>query len=309
MITLLFALLTSQAQGCTLTKPATLKIGCTVDCEESYKTALQNAAQANGYQIEIVTIGESGSAASALAQLDGFLSPGGHDIDPSFFTKKVSAAERARLTEMHSRLGNDGISEPRHLQRDRHEYKLMTEYFKNPRFNNMPLLGVCYGMQMMAAAHDVPLHVDITEQLGLPAQRRVNNQITFTSMDKGRLAALPNTFRAYKFHHQAVNAEAIAANPQLYRNLKVRAKSNDGKIAEIIETVDRPAVGVQFHSEARGQQDPKVAPALFGWFLRQACANRNFKTQSAPVAPAPRPAKPPIKPPEPPAEGGSTFMQ
>lgn len=184
MISFLFALL-ANLQACTLTTPGVIKVGCTIDCGDSYKTALQNAAREQGYRIEIQTIAPGGDPARSLAAFDGFLSPGGHDIDPQYFSKRVSPQEQQRLRALHQRFGNDGQVNPEHAQRDSHEYKLMTEYFKNPALANMPLLGICYGMQMMAAANDVPLYVDITEELGVPAQRRVSNQIRFTSMEKG----------------------------------------------------------------------------------------------------------------------------
>jgi len=222
-----------------------------------------------------------------LAGLDGILSPGGHDIHPSYFTRRASAADRLRMEQLHAQYGNDGNTQPRHLARDRHENAVMRAYFSDPRFERMPLLGVCYGMQMMAAVHDVPLYVDLEAELRIPAQRGVHNEIRFTSSDRGLLGALPATFSAYKNHHQGVSLEALRRNPELGRNLRVRATSHNGRVAEVLEAVNRPAVGVQFHSEARGQNDARVAPAIFGWLLKQACRNQNLRTAPARRAPPP----------------------
>src|SRR5579859_5123816 len=69
---------------CTLAPGAALRIGCTVDCSEDYvESALRQAADRLGYKIE--SIARIANASDAV-RYDAIVSPGGHDIDPKYFT-------------------------------------------------------------------------------------------------------------------------------------------------------------------------------------------------------------------------------
>lgn len=264
---------TSAAAQCTLPRGAVLRVGCTVGCPPDYVNAVREAARTLGYAVEFATIRPParGHYERILGAYDAILSPGGHDIDPSYYSLKVPPEMAEQLKEKHRRYGNAGRTSPDFAARDAHESALMKAYFNDDTLKRTPLLGVCYGMQMLAAVHGTPLYVDITADLGIPARRGVRDLITFEGEPGALGPVLNGPFQGFKNHHQAVDLGYIRAHPELYPDLTVRATSNDGKIPEIIEAVGRPAVGIQFHAEI---SERRVANAVYGWLLTQACEKR-----------------------------------
>jgi putative glutamine amidotransferase len=129
----------------------------------------------------------------------------------------------------------------------------------------IPVLGVCYGMQLLAVHHGGSLHYDIATDLpGARAHRlpepegrhalRIERGTRLAEILDGDGAAVNSR------HHQAV-AEVGAG-------LRVCARAEDGVI-EAVERVDAPfCIGVQWHPE---RMEPEHRERLFGAFVR-ACA-------------------------------------
>jgi putative glutamine amidotransferase len=179
--------------------------------------------------------------ASLVRRLDGLLLPGGGDFLP----------ERAYPAAV----GFDPVA-PRQLAFDR---ALLAGALER----RLPVLGICYGMQLLALHCGGRLHYDIPTDLPAAASHRLGNGRHALRVEAGSQLAraigaqgAPVNSR----HHQAV------ADPGSARTV---ATAPDGVI-EAIELANGFAIGVQWHPEdlAAAQRDP-----LFAAFVA-ACSER-----------------------------------
>lgn len=117
----------------------------------------------------------------------------------------------------------------------------------------LPVLGVCLGMQAMATA--------LGGRVG-PARELVHGSTRAVRHDgRGVFEGLPNPFAATRYHSLAVDAE------HLPRELEVTARADDGEIMGLRHR-EWPLEGVQFHPEAVLSEH---GLALLENFLRATC--------------------------------------
>jgi putative glutamine amidotransferase len=165
----------------------------------------------------------------ALELLDGLLLAGGADIDPASYGQTPHAETQDSVPE-----------------RDAFEVALTRAAIER----DLPLLGICRGMQLINVALGGTLNQHLPEHFGNEQHRRVIG--TFEGSDHdvevldGTLAM--NVIGAgvhgtKSHHHQGVEA--------LGEGLRVGARSPDDGLVEAIELPDRNFVlGVQWHPEA-----------------------------------------------------------
>lgn len=162
-----------------------------------------------------------------LARLDGLVLSGGPDLAPAAYGAKP-----------HVELGS---TEPR---LDAFEYRVAREAFRL----DMPILGICRGVQTLNVARGGTLHQHLPDVVGdAIAHRQIEDGRLPTHpvdiLPASRLATLLGTTRmnVNSFHHQAVD--------RLGSGLRPCAWAPDGTI-EAIEDPGRPLVlGVQWHAE------------------------------------------------------------
>ena len=177
--------------------------------------------------------------AHAVAHLHGVLLTGGTDIDPSHYG---ATAHPANLDP--------------EADRDTLELALVTQAFAE----ELPVLGICRGLQIMNVAGGGTLHQDIpphAERDAPPGDLQHEVQTT----DGTTMRALYGTrLEVNTIHHQAVD--------QLAAGYAVTATAPDGVI-EAIEHTERPAIAVQWHPELLPSRD---TDPVFRWIVEQARA-------------------------------------
>ncbi|HNW34970.1 MAG TPA: gamma-glutamyl-gamma-aminobutyrate hydrolase family protein [Candidatus Ozemobacteraceae bacterium] len=161
-----------------------------------------------------------------LDLVDGVLLPGGEDIDPRWMGEEPS-----------SRLG--GVNP----LRDVYEIELT----RRCRDRNIPVLGICRGLQVLVVALGGTLHQDISDitrqQHSQQAPRwATSHRVSFEPGSRIREWAAGEDAFTNSFHHQAAK--------QLPELLKVTGRTADG-LVEAVESSDSAwlAVGVQWHPE------------------------------------------------------------
>jgi putative glutamine amidotransferase len=165
----------------------------------------------------------------ALELIDGLLLAGGADIDPSTY------GQEAHIETL------DTV-----LERDVFEIALARAAIER----DLPVLGICRGMQLINVALGGTLTQDLPEHLGHQEHRRVLGsfdgsdhevELVADSLAMRVIGAARHGTKSH--HHQGVD--------RLGEGLQVSASSAMDGLAEAIELPDRSFVlGVQWHPEA-----------------------------------------------------------
>ncbi len=183
---------------------------------------------------------------TAIARLDGLVMAGGADIEP------------ARYGAEHK----DGTDKPR-VERDASELGL----YRAAREANLPVFGICRGLQIMAVSHGGSLHQHLPDLVGNTLHRDApgtfnNHGATFTpgSLIAGLVGATEATVNSS--HHQAVDSPG---------NLTVTGYAEDGTVEVCEDPSAEFVLGVQWHPEF--SDDENISENLFRAFVK-ACSNR-----------------------------------
>jgi putative glutamine amidotransferase len=139
-------------------------------------------------------------------------------------------------------------------------------------YTNMPVLGICFGVQSLnvhrggSLVQDIPSSVKDPvihdEDDDKPPARHAVRLATDSII--GQLAGRSDMV-VNSYHHQAV------ANPG--RNLRAVAVATDGIVEAVEDTTGRFIVGVQWHPERGWREDP-FSKALFSRFIE--CARLRY---------------------------------
>lgn len=168
-----------------------------------------------------------------LRALDGLVLAGGADLSPQLY-----GAEPEPLT----------VSTP---DRDAAEISLVREALRR----DMPVLGVCRGMQLLAVAAGGRLHQHLPDVVGHEKHRPapgVYGEQEPRFVAGSRIAALMGDDRAVQcYHHQGV------ADPG---TLTVTGRTADGVVEAVEDPDHRFVLGVQWHPEAI--EDARLFAAL-----------------------------------------------
>ena len=182
----------------------------------------------------------------AISRLDGLVMAGGADIEP------------ARYGAPHQ----EGTDKPR-TERDASELGL----YKSARAANLPVFGICRGLQIMAVAHGGSLHQHLPDLVGNTLHRDApgtfnNHGATFTpgSLIAELVGATEVTVNSS--HHQAVDSPG---------DLTITGYAEDGTVEVCEDPTSDFVLGVQWHPEF--SNDEMVSENLFRAFVK-ACSNR-----------------------------------
>lgn len=267
---LLFVLSSQAWATCRLPSKSKLIIGCAYKCGLPYKLRLNFSAFALGYKIEIVNLRDFSSMEEALAKVDAVLIPGGADINPDYYSDKVTPELRSYIE---SNRGLASINNESNY-RDPYEFALVRKYLEDDKLAELPMLGICRGMQMMSVGQGIPLYLDIKTELGIKNRRYLFDRIHLEKNTKLDEIYLNDSFKGFEMHHQGLRVPYYQEHAASYPDVKVTAYSNNGMIAEGIEYQSRPAIGIQYHPE---KSLTGTAAPILRWFLTQSCEYKNAK--------------------------------
>ena len=215
---------------------------------------------AQGYYISVVKAGgtpvvipphkDKESILSLLDTLDGLVLSGGGDINPLLLGEEP-------LPQLHSVCP----------ERDETELFLAREAFHR----QIPTLGICRGIQVMAAVLGGKVYQDIYVQ-GEGAKLKHSQDMprytashTVNIKEGSTLQSIvgnKQTLAVNSFHHQAVSDPG--------QHLKVSAQSPDGIIEAVESNEDKALLGVQWHPECFILNNDQSMMSLFRWLINEA---------------------------------------
>ncbi len=176
-----------------------------------------------GVPVLLPPSGLSGAAASAVARLDGLVISGGADVDP----ERYGAQPHPRTTGWRT-------------DRDAWELALLDA----AAAVDLPVLGVCRGMQLMAVHAGGSLDQHTPDLVGHDDHNPggdVFGEVAVTTSTGSRVAALVGDSLAVSCHHH----QSVADHP----GFTASGRSADGTLEAMEAPGDRFCVAVQWHPE------------------------------------------------------------
>ncbi len=217
---------------------------CTL-AEGYYRSVLLSG----GIPVVIPPYKETDILADQLDSLDGIIFSGGGDINPLFTGEEP-------LPALHSI----------NAERDRQELLMARMAYDR----QIPMLGICRGIQIIAAALGGELYQDIyTQDTGATVKHSqdLDRGIASHTVETEEGTVLRRLFGTGRlavnsFHHQAVKT--------VPKDFRVCARSSDGLIEAMESSAFRSVIGVQWHPECFCLNGDKSMEPLFGWLVDEA---------------------------------------
>ena len=209
-----------------------------------------SVVHAGGSPVIVPPYADEALMESLLEHVDGLILSGGGDIDPHLLGEEP-------LPE---------VGEP-NVPRDAQELPLV----RMAVHKQIPILGICRGLQVMTAALGGKLWQDIYVQGGAtlnhdqsPAPRHTTSHNVNISPDTllAKILERDQDFPVNSFHHQAVREAAPG--------FRVSAFSSDGIIEAVESTEGKPMIGVQWHPECMILGNDTSMLPLFRWLVGKA---------------------------------------
>lgn len=216
----------------------------------------ESVIAAGGIPMIIPPTEEGSLIAQTLEQIDGLLLSGGGDLNPLF-------------------LGEEPIKNLSSINHKRDRSELLLTRMAADR--QIPILGICRGIQIIAAALGGKLYQDIyeqKEQTWIKHSQNLDRRYASHMVEidpQSQLGQIMQTERlaVNSFHHQAV-AETGAA-------FRVSARSADGIIEAIESAEEKSIIGVQWHPECFILNQDNTMLPLFEWLTQEAASFRKAK--------------------------------
>ena len=200
------------------------------------------AIKEHGAEVKELIIGDD----PYNAKFDGLLLPGGGDIDPEIY-------------------GEEQYHKTKNVNRAKDDFEI--SLFNNAIENDIPVLGICRGIQIMNIAMGGSLYQDIEDLYPQPTCKHDGkpdddwHKITIEPESLLKEIVGTNVDNVNSAHHQAIKS--------IGNGLVVTARSKEDGIIEAMEYPKYPfVIGVQYHPERMGKNKKKPYPN--GEFLEHA---------------------------------------
>ena len=198
--------------------------------------------QAGGTPLIIPPLADATTIADTLNRIDALLLSGGADINPLY-----------QGEQPHARLGNINS------ERDLPELLITRMAFNR----QLPILGICRGIQTLVTALDGKVLQDIADVTQLKHSQDADRFTPTHTVTIDESSTLYNLYKetslaVNSFHHQAVGETGP--------HLRIVATAPDGIIEAVESTEHKPILGVQWHPECMGTD----GLPLFSWLVDEA---------------------------------------
>ncbi|MGN1404517.1 MAG: gamma-glutamyl-gamma-aminobutyrate hydrolase family protein [Ruminococcus sp.] len=190
---------------------------------------LNGLRHAGGLPVMLPLEATSGELEQLDSHLDGYLFPGGHDVDPAYYGAKQSA--------------NCGETCPYRDTLEKHVYGLAWKADK-------PVLGICRGLQLLNVLHggtlyqDLPTEFDTAKEIDhhmTPPYERAVHEVELTANSPLYELLRKEKLAVNSYHHQGIC--------RLGEGLSVMARAEDG-LAEAVCAPEKKWIwAVQWHPE------------------------------------------------------------
>jgi putative glutamine amidotransferase len=214
--------------------------------DHRYAEALKRAG---GYPVLLPIARRAQIIHSYLERVDGIIIVGGDDVDPRLYGEKP-------------RPGTGLVFRPR-LEFERRLYRIA-------RKQDLPIMGICYGMQLINVLEGGALFQDIRRDAGSRKnhrnRRRPWNRVRLVTRSRLGRILKRESIVVHCDHHQAVSRVAPGFQPAAF--------AADG-IIEAIECEDDAVIAVQWHPERMLRSEP--TRKLFAAFVAVARARRKTR--------------------------------
>lgn len=216
-----------------------------------------------GKVVEFIQGEDPKETAEKVKKINGLVIPGGADVDPKYYKE-----ERYKHLEKTD------------ADLDKFEFWILEQADKQ----DLPVLGICRGHQLINVFYGGALYQDIPTQYkgeikikhrGMKDGKthQVNHGVTlFKGSNLKKILGDKFNVQVNSFHHQAVKDVAKGFN--------INTMSEDGVIEGIERKEGSPIIGVQFHPERLRKKNP-LFNNLFKWLIRE--ARKTVKKEKVPV--------------------------
>lgn len=228
----------------------TALIGITTSYEDGsqqldrrYVTAVEDAG---GTPVILPTTDVEDTVLPLLEEIDGLLVPGG---------PAVTEGLRGRLPDDLDR------PDPLRLHSD-------ARWIEGCWEAGAPVLGICYGMQLLNALADGTIYGDVERER---EDARTHSQKRGATTHEVRLGESSQLRTLLNRESLTVNSRHLQAIDRLGKGFRVTGRAPDG-VVEVIEHEKAPLIGVQFHPERMGE----TMQPLFRALVEQAASPRSI---------------------------------
>ena len=213
----------------------------------------ESVLQAGGVPLVLPPYDDATALCQTLDKVDGILLSGGGDINPLLLGEEPVP-------------GLHGICP----QRDEMELLLVREAYNR----QIPLLGICRGIQVLVAALGGTLYQDLNTQYSeAPLVKHDQDLDRAYASHSVKLEAESTLAQLFpeaaekglpvnSFHHQAVRTPGPL--------LRIAAKATDGVIEAVESNEFKSIIGVQWHPECFITRGDRCMMPLFNWLISEA---------------------------------------